>query len=135
MAGVTILTVTDLEKRYISDLIFSGLTFQVGEGEHIGIVGPNGVGKSTLLKIIAGIEPTSGGTVAPLRGLKITYLAQEARFDSDRDVREETLQAFAHLHRDRTRARHHYRRRRTRTIDGRLRRRIGRLRDGRGLRH
>ncbi len=98
MAGVTILTVTDLEKRYISDLIFSGLTFQVGEGEHIGIVGPNGVGKSTLLKIVAGIEPTSGGTVAPLRGLKITYLAQEARFDSDRDVREETLQAFAHLH-------------------------------------
>ena len=98
MAGVTILTVTDLEKRYISDLIFSGLTFQVGEGEHIGIVGPNGVGKSTLLKIVAGIEPTSGGTVAPLRGLKITYLAQEARFDSDRDVREEALQAFAHLH-------------------------------------
>ena len=98
MAGVTILTVTDLDKRYISDLIFSDLTFQVGEGEHIGVVGPNGVGKSTLLKIIAGIEEPSGGTVAPLRGLKITYLPQEARFDSDRDVREEALQAFAPLH-------------------------------------
>ena len=94
----TILTINDLEKRYISDLIFSGVTFQVNEGEHIGIVGPNGVGKSTLLKIIAGIEHLSGGIMAPMRGLRITYLAQEARFDSDRNVREEAMDAFAPLH-------------------------------------
>jgi ATP-binding cassette subfamily F protein 3 len=94
----TILTVNDLEKRYISDLIFSDVSFQVGEAEHVGIVGPNGVGKSTLLKIIAGIEPPSGGSVAPMRGLRITYLAQEARFTSDRDVLEETQDAFAPLH-------------------------------------
>ncbi len=94
----TILTVTDLEKRYISDLIFSGVSFQVGEAEHIGIVGPNGVGKSTLLKIIAGIEHPSGGTVSSMRGLRIAYLAQEARFTSDRDVLEEAQDAFAPLH-------------------------------------
>ncbi len=94
----TILTVNDLEKRYVSDMIFSGVSFQVGETEHIGVVGPNGVGKSTLLKIIAGIEHASGGTIAPRRGLRITYLAQEARFTSDRDVREEALDAFAPLH-------------------------------------
>lgn len=94
----TILTINDLEKRYISDLIFSGITFQVSEGEHIGIVGPNGVGKSTLLKIIAGIEHLSGGVMAPMRGLRITYLAQEARFTSDRNVREEAMDAFAPLH-------------------------------------
>ena len=94
----TILTVTNLEKRYITDLIFSDVSFQVGEGEHIGIVGPNGTGKSTLLKIIAGTEYPSDGTVATLRGLRITYLAQEARFESDRTVREEARFAFAPLH-------------------------------------
>ena len=94
----TILTVTNLEKRYITDLIFSDVSFQVGEGEHIGIVGPNGTGKSTLLKIIAGTEHPSDGTVATLRGLRITYLAQEARFESDRTVREEARFAFAPLH-------------------------------------
>jgi ATP-binding cassette subfamily F protein 3 len=93
----TILTVSELEKRYITELIFSDVSFQVSEGEHVGIVGPNGTGKSTLLKIIAGSEHPSGGTVATPRGLRITYLAQEARFDSDRTVREEARHAFAPL--------------------------------------
>ncbi|MGN6810673.1 MAG: ATP-binding cassette domain-containing protein, partial [Thermomicrobiales bacterium] len=85
----TILTVSELEKRYVSDLIFSDVSFQVSENEHIGVVGPNGAGKSTLLKIISGIEYPSAGSVAPLRGLRITYLPQEARFESDRTVRAE----------------------------------------------
>jgi ATP-binding cassette subfamily F protein 3 len=93
----TILTVAELEKRYITELIFSDVSFQVSEGEHVGIVGPNGTGKSTLLKIIAGTELPSGGTVATPRGLRITYLAQEARFDRDRTVREEARDAFAPL--------------------------------------
>lgn len=97
MAG-TILNVNQLDKRYISDLVFQGLTFQLNDGEHVGVVGPNGVGKSTLLKIIAGLEAPSGGTVAAARGLRVTYLPQEARFESDRSVREEALTAFARLH-------------------------------------
>ena len=96
--AATILTVTDLEKRYISDLIFSGVSFQLNEGEHVGVVGPNGTGKSTLLKIVAGQEAASGGTVGTSRGLRVTYLPQEARFDSDRTVREEARTAFAPLH-------------------------------------
>jgi ATP-binding cassette subfamily F protein 3 len=94
----TILTVNALAKRYITDLIFSDISFQVSEGEHIGVVGPNGTGKSTLLKIIAGLEHASEGSISPLRGLRITYLAQEARFESARNVREEALDAFAPLH-------------------------------------
>src|ERR671933_1286204 len=93
----TILTVTDLEKRYVSELVFSGFNFVVTEGERIGVVGPNGTGKSTLLKIIAGLEQPSGGSVALPRGLRVTYLPQEARFESDRTVREEALTAFAPL--------------------------------------
>ena len=67
-------------------------------GEHIGIVGPNGTGKSTLLKIIAGTEHASAGTVASPRSLRITYLAQEARFETARTVREEAREAFAPLY-------------------------------------
>src|ERR671933_2977492 len=93
----TILTVTDLEKRYVSELVFSGFNFVVTAGERIGVVGPNGTGKSTLLKIIAGLEHPSGGEVALPRGLRVTYLPQEARFESDRTVREEALTAFAPL--------------------------------------
>lgn len=97
MAG-TILSVNDLDKRYISDSIFRGLTFQLSDGGRVGVVGPNGVGKSTLLKIIAGLEAPSGGTVAVSRGSRVTYLPQEARFESDRTVREEALLAFERLH-------------------------------------
>ena len=72
--AATILTVTDLEKRYVSEMIFSGVSFQLGQGERVGVVGPNGAGKSTLLKIIAGLEGASGGTVATPRGRRVTYL-------------------------------------------------------------
>src|SRR5207248_11016048 len=72
--AATILTGNDLEKRYVSDLIFSGVTFQVTEGERVGVVGPNGTGKSTLLKSIAGLEHPSGGSLSTLRGLRATDL-------------------------------------------------------------
>jgi ATP-binding cassette subfamily F protein 3 len=95
MAPVPILTVTDLAKSYGAEEIFSGVSFQVVEREHVALVGVNGAGKSTVLRIIAGIEHPNGGTVAPLRGLRITYLPQEASFHSTKTVREEARLAFA----------------------------------------
>ncbi|HET8626320.1 MAG TPA: ABC-F family ATP-binding cassette domain-containing protein [Thermomicrobiales bacterium] len=95
--AATILTVNMLAKRYITETIFAGVTFQVNEGERVGVVGPNGTGKSTLLQIIAGLETPTEGEVVPARGLRIVYLPQEARFESDRTVREEARSAFAPL--------------------------------------
>jgi len=96
--ATTILTVQDVSKRFITDVIFSGVTFQVNEREHIALVGTNGAGKSTLLKIIAGIEePTEGGIVYQ-SGLRMAYQAQEARFTEDRTLYEEALDAFSHVH-------------------------------------
>jgi ATP-binding cassette subfamily F protein 3 len=92
---VPILTVSDLAKSYGAEEIFTGVSFQVVEREHVALVGVNGAGKSTVLRIIAGIEHASGGTVAPLRGLRITYLPQEASFESTKTVREEARLAFA----------------------------------------
>ncbi len=95
MAPVPILTVSDLAKSYGAEEIFSGVSFQIVEREHVALVGVNGAGKSTVLRIIAGIEHPNGGTVAPLKGLRITYLPQEASFQSTKTVREEARLAFA----------------------------------------
>ena len=94
MAPVPILSVTDLAKSYGAEEIFAGVSFQIVEREHVALVGVNGAGKSTVLRIIAGIEHPTAGTVAPLKGLRITYLPQEASFNSTKTVREEARLAF-----------------------------------------
>ena len=94
MPPATILTVTDLAKTYVSQEIFKSVTFQVAEREHVALVGSNGAGKSTILRIIAGIEHANAGNIVRAQGLRLTYLPQEARFSSDRTVREETKLAF-----------------------------------------
>ena len=94
MAPTTLLTVNDLAKTYVTDEIFRNVTFQINEREHVALVGINGAGKSTILRVIAGIEHPSAGSVTFATGLRVTYLPQEARFDSPRTVREEALTAF-----------------------------------------
>ncbi len=95
MAFPTILTVAGLAKAYGSEQIFSGVSFQLAEREHAALVGVNGAGKSTLLKIIAGTEDAQAGNATLATGARMTYLAQETRFASDRTVREEARLAFA----------------------------------------
>ena len=95
MANVPILTVEGLAKSYGAHDIFDNITFQIAEKQHVALVGVNGAGKSTILRIIAGVEESNGGTITPLPGLRMTYLAQEARFESDRTVREEAREAFS----------------------------------------
>jgi len=95
MAATTILTVHDLQKSFGATQIFGGVGFHLAEKEHVALVGVNGAGKSTLLRIVAGVETANGGTIAFATGARVTYLAQEARFESDRTVREEARFAFA----------------------------------------
>jgi ATP-binding cassette subfamily F protein 3 len=97
MAASTILTVSNLEKTFITDLIFSGVTFQIAEREHVALVGVNGAGKSTVLRIIAGIEHANAGEIIQAGGLRVTYLPQEASFTSSNSLRDETRSAFAHV--------------------------------------
>ena len=92
--ATTILTASQLTQRFITETIFSNVTFQVNEREHVALVGSNGAGKSTLLKILAGMQDPSEGTVVTQTDLRVAYQAQEARFDSDRTLLEEALEAF-----------------------------------------
>ncbi len=95
MPSSTILTVHDLAKAFGPDEIFRDVSFQVADREHVALVGVNGAGKSTLLRIVAGIDAPSQGEVSIARGARMAVLAQEARFDSDRTVRQEAHRAFA----------------------------------------
>ena len=97
MAASTILTVSNLAKTFITEEIFSGVTFQVAEREHVALVGVNGAGKSTVLRIIAGIEHANSGEIVQASGLRVTYLAQESSFTSANTLREEARSAFAYV--------------------------------------
>ena len=90
----TMLTVNDLAKAFGPDEIFRGVSFQIADREHLALVGINGAGKSTLLRIVAGLDVPSQGEVSIARGARMAVLAQEARFDSDRTVRQEARLAF-----------------------------------------
>ena len=65
-----ILDVNKLSKSYGTEELFNDVSFSLNEGESLAIVGPNGCGKSTILKIIAGIESCDSGTVSIKKGSK-----------------------------------------------------------------
>lgn len=73
--------------------IFAGLSLTIQDGEKIGLVGPNGVGKSTLLRTLAGLEPPDAGQLTLRRGARAAYLPQEYAGDPARTVMAELLAA------------------------------------------
>ncbi len=79
---------------YAADLIFEGLSFQVNPGEKLGVVGPNGHGKSTLLRLIAGTLPIETGERSVRRGIEIGYMRQSHEFPSDVSVHDLLMATF-----------------------------------------
>ncbi|MBQ6582393.1 MAG: ABC-F family ATP-binding cassette domain-containing protein [Mogibacterium sp.] len=93
-----ILSASELNKTYGTDIILEDVSFSVEQGDRIGIVGPNGMGKTTLLSMLAGeLTPTSGGFY--LRsGYTIGYLRQKNHFFAGGTVIEEAERTFRHFH-------------------------------------
>lgn len=88
-----------ISKTYPTGEVLKDINWEVKPGDRIGLVGVNGAGKSTQLKIIAGeIEPSSGEIVRPA-SLRIAYLTQEFDVDPNRTVRDEFWRAFAEANR------------------------------------
>ena len=84
-----------ISKIYPTGVVLKDVTWEVKPGDRIGLVGVNGAGKSTQLKIIAGeMEPTSGEVIRPA-SLHIAYLSQEFEIDPTRTVKEEFWRAFS----------------------------------------
>ncbi|MBK9710455.1 MAG: ABC-F family ATP-binding cassette domain-containing protein [Kouleothrix sp.] len=77
--------------------IFSGLSWTIQDDEKIGLVGPNGIGKSTLLRALAGLEQPDAGAITLRRGARVAYLPQEYSGEPGRAVLAELLDARADL--------------------------------------
>jgi ATP-binding cassette subfamily F protein 3 len=91
---MSLLSVSNLAKSYEPVDIFAGVTFSLPHRARYAIVGPNGVGKTTLLRILAGRETQSEGSFFLARGVSIGYLPQEAGLYSDNTLWEECLKSF-----------------------------------------
>ena len=73
---MSLITIEHLTKSYTERLLFDDTAFSINEGEKVGLIGINGTGKSTLLKIVAGLEEPDDGSVVRRRNLYIRYLPQ-----------------------------------------------------------
>ena len=78
---MNLVTIEHLSKSYTERLLFDDTAFSINEGEKVGLIGINGTGKSTLLKIAAGLEEPDEGNVVRGRNLDIRYLPQNPEFD------------------------------------------------------
>lgn len=92
-----ICAVNEIEKSYGGTKIFEELTFDIHEGHRIGLVGPNGTGKTTILKLISGEEHLDSGAIHRKKGLSIGYLAQIPQFEREITGRDVLLKAFDSL--------------------------------------
>jgi ATP-binding cassette subfamily F protein 3 len=94
---MSLIAVSNLTKSYGATDIFAGVTFSVAKGSRLAIVGPNGVGKTTLLRILAGEDEASSGSVTRSRGVRSGYLSQEADFQMEGTLWEACHSVFEHL--------------------------------------
>jgi len=94
---MSVLIANGLAKSYGVLDVFAGVDLRIEHGDRIGLVGPNGQGKTTLLKILAGIETPSAGTVARARGLRVGYLPQDPPPPNGHTLHADLLEAFRDL--------------------------------------
>ena len=88
---MNLLTIEHLTKSYTERLLFDDTAFSINEGEKVGVIGINGTGKSTLLKIAAGLEEPDQGSVVKGRNLYIRYLPQNPVFEPGYTVLESVI--------------------------------------------
>ena len=88
---------SDVHKSYGSQDVLRGASAQINPGEHVGLVGRNGAGKTTIFRLISGEETPDEGEVVRARGVRLGLLAQHVHFEAGSTVHEATLAAFGHL--------------------------------------
>ncbi len=94
---MSILVADRIAKSYDPQDLFWDISCSIARGDRIALVGQNGTGKSTLLRILAGLEPPSSGQVYRAKGLRIGFLPQEATLEGDRTLWQEMMIAFEPL--------------------------------------
>lgn len=93
------ISVSDLKVEFAAKPLFSGVSYVVNDRDRIALVGRNGAGKSTMLKIIAGLQQPTSGVVSVPKDTTVGYLPQVMKLTDSRTVREEVETAFEAMHR------------------------------------
>ena len=91
------LNVNNLSVYFGGDSLFDSISFRLGKGDRVGLIGKNGAGKSTLLKILAKNQNPTFGNITFDKNCKIGYLSQDFNFEYGRSVIEETYLAFEEI--------------------------------------
>ena len=91
------LNIHNLSVSFGGTFLFEEVTFRLGAGDRVGLVGKNGAGKSTMLKMLAGDFKPDSGTIATEKEIKIGFLRQDIDFVKGRTVLEEAYQAFEEI--------------------------------------
>src|SRR5215216_1018640 len=94
---MSLITANSLSKSFGAEDLFANVSFSVAKGARLALVGPNGIGKTTLLRILIGQEEPSSGTVTRARNIRIGYLPQEADFQLEGTLWQACLEPFAGL--------------------------------------
>jgi ATP-binding cassette subfamily F protein 3 len=88
---------SEVHKSYGTQDVLRGVSLQINPGEHVGLVGRNGSGKTTIFRLINNEEPPDRGDVIRARGMRLGLLAQHIHFEAGTTVHESALAAFGHL--------------------------------------
>lgn len=88
---MNLMTLENISKNYTEKPLLNNISLGINSGEKIGLIGVNGTGKSTLLKIIVGDEVSDSGTIIKTNGLKIKYLPQNPDYDENSNVLEQVF--------------------------------------------
>jgi ATP-binding cassette, subfamily F, member 3 len=88
---------TDVHKSYGAQDVLRGATLQINPGDHVGLVGRNGAGKTTIFRLVDDEATPDRGEVVRARGLKLGLLSQHVHFEPGSTVHESALAAFGHL--------------------------------------
>ncbi|RMA66541.1 ABC-F family ATP-binding cassette domain-containing protein [Ulvibacter antarcticus] len=91
------LNIHNLSVSFQGEYLFEKITFQLGAGTRVGLVGKNGAGKSTLLKIISGEQEYDEGAIATDKETSIGFLKQDIDFEKGRSVLQESYEAFREI--------------------------------------
>lgn len=91
------ISVNNLSIEFSSQVLFDNINYVINQRDKIALVGKNGAGKSTMLKIIAGIQKPTGGNVSVPNGVTIGYLPQQMVLTDTLTVAEEVRKVFSHI--------------------------------------
>ena len=93
---MNLITIEHVSKSYTERMLFDDVSLGINEGDRIGIIGINGTGKSTFLKILAGLEEPDAGTIVKGKEVRLAYLPQNPVFSDDMTLLENIVDGLVH---------------------------------------